>query len=176
MSYLLTQMFLYMLATFLLGLFIGWLIWRKSDTGTVVDTSERDAERNALIAERDGLRAQLRSTQRDLEVCESNLSSAVAAPVAVAASVAMEDAAPAESSKPQGIAGPRGGVADNLQDISGVGPKLEKLLHDLGFYHFDQIANWTDAEVAWVDQNLEGFFGRVTRDKWIEQARVLAAK
>jgi hypothetical protein len=55
------------------------------------------------------------------------------------------------------------------------GPKLEKLCNSLGFYHFDQIANWTADEVAWVDQNLEGFKGRVTRDNWVEQARLLAS-
>ena len=53
--------------------------------------------------------------------------------------------------------------------------KLEKVCNGLGFYHFDQVANWTADEVAWVDANLEGFKGRVTRDKWVEQARVLAA-
>ncbi|UXX83972.1 hypothetical protein [Roseovarius pelagicus] len=58
--------------------------------------------------------------------------------------------------------------------IKGVGPKLEALLNRLGFYHFDQISNWTAAEVAWVDQNLEGFKGRVSRDNWVEQARILS--
>ena len=38
-------------------------------------------------------------------------------------------------------------------------------------FHFDQIAAWTAAEVAWVDDNLEGFKGRVTRDEWVAQAR-----
>ena len=51
---------------------------------------------------------------------------------------------------------------------------MEKLLHSLGYYHFDQIAQWTTAEVAWVDNNLEGFKGRVTRDEWQPQAKVLA--
>ena len=41
----------------------------------------------------------------------------------------------------------RGG-ADDLKKIKGVGPKLEAMLHGMGFYHFDQIANWTAAEVA----------------------------
>ena len=58
--------------------------------------------------------------------------------------------------------------------IKGVGPKLETLLHSLGFYHFDQLANWSAAEIAWVDENLEGFKGRVTRDEWVQQARDLA--
>jgi len=48
------------------------------------------------------------------------------------------------------------------------------LLHSMGFYHFDQIANWTPDEVAWVDDNLQGFKGRVTRDNWVAQAKTLA--
>ena len=48
-------------------------------------------------------------------------------------------------------------------------------MHRLGCYHFDQIANWTPAELAWVDANLEGFHGRATRDDWIGQARILVA-
>lgn len=80
-----------------------------------------------------------------------------------------------EGSKPAGLDGPRGGTADNLKEIKGVGPKLESLLHSMGFYHFDQIANWTADEVAWVDANLEGFKGRVSRDNWIDQAKILAS-
>jgi len=76
--------------------------------------------------------------------------------------------------KPAGLSEARGGQADDLKLIKGVGPKLEKLLHSLGFFHFDQIANWTAEEIAWVDGNLAGFKGRVTRDDWIVQAKVLA--
>jgi NADH-quinone oxidoreductase subunit E len=76
--------------------------------------------------------------------------------------------------KPATLEAPREGKADDLKMIKGVGPKLEALLHELGFYHFDQIANWTEDEVSWVDQNLEGFKGRVSRDNWVEQANLLA--
>ena len=76
--------------------------------------------------------------------------------------------------RPQALDAPRGGKADDLKKIKGIGPKLEELCHSLGFYHFDQIAAWTEDEVAWVDQNLEGFKGRVTRDDWMSQAKVLA--
>ena len=41
-------------------------------------------------------------------------------------------------------------------------------------FHFDQIANWTAEEVAWVDENLEGFKGRVSRDDWVSQAQSLS--
>lgn len=68
---------------------------------------------------------------------------------------------------------PRGGQADELHLISGIGPKLEELLHGLGIFHFDQIANWTQAEIDWVDDYLQ-FSGRIERDNWIEQAKALA--
>jgi predicted flap endonuclease-1-like 5' DNA nuclease len=79
-----------------------------------------------------------------------------------------------EGTRPEALDGPRGGKADDLKQIKGVGPKMEKLCNSLGFYHFDQIASWTPDEVAWVDANLEGFKGRVTRDTWVDQAKVLA--
>lgn len=69
---------------------------------------------------------------------------------------------------------PRAGGADDLKRIKGVGPKMEKLCNKLGFWHFDQIAGWTRDEVAWVDANLERFKGRVTRDEWVSQAKLLA--
>jgi NADH-quinone oxidoreductase subunit E len=79
-----------------------------------------------------------------------------------------------QGTKPATLEAPRDGNADDLKMIKGVGPKLEALLHEFGFYHFDQIASWTEDEVSWVDQNLEGFKGRVSRDDWVEQAKLLA--
>lgn len=83
-------------------------------------------------------------------------------------------AEPGPGTRPQGLEAAREGGADDLKRIKGIGPKLEALLHQLGYYHFDQIAAWTEDEVAWVDQNLKGFKGRVSRDHWVEQAKVLA--
>ena len=80
-----------------------------------------------------------------------------------------------EGTRPAGLDAPRDGSADDLKQIKGIGPKLEKLCNSLGFWHFDQVAAWTADEVAWVDANLVGFKGRVTRDKWVEQASVLAS-
>ncbi|MHC0054039.1 NADH-quinone oxidoreductase subunit E [Actibacterium sp. D379-3] len=79
-----------------------------------------------------------------------------------------------EGTRPATLDAPREGGADDLKLIKGVGPKLELLLHSLGFYHFDQIGGWSAEEIAWVDQNLEGFKGRVSRDNWVDQARTLA--
>lgn len=103
------------------------------------------------------------------------VAAAVATPAQSAAvSVAETEMEPA-GTKPAALSAPRGGAADDLKQIKGVGPKLEELCHALGFYHFDQIAGWSAAEVAWVDENLKGFKGRVSRDNWVEQAKTLAA-
>jgi predicted flap endonuclease-1-like 5' DNA nuclease len=100
----------------------------------------------------------------------------VATPAPVAAAVAAPVmAAPAAAAKPASLTAARGGKADDLKIIKGIGPKLEDLCHKLGFYHFDQVAGWTDAEVAWVDDNLEGFKGRVTRDRWVPQAKAIVS-
>ncbi|WP_306154940.1 hypothetical protein [Roseovarius sp. MMSF_3281] len=80
-----------------------------------------------------------------------------------------------EGTRPEALSGPRDGQADDLKQIKGVGPKLEKLCNEKGFYHFDQIAGWGPDEVAWVDANLKGFKGRVSRDNWVEQAKILAS-
>lgn len=88
------------------------------------------------------------------------------------------EAAPAESaaeaSKPELYDGPGDRGADDLKKIKGVGPKLEQMLNGMGVWHYSQVASWGEAEVAWVDDNLEGFKGRVSRDDWVEQAKTLA--
>ncbi len=75
--------------------------------------------------------------------------------------------------QPETLSAPRAGGADDLKLIGGVGPKLEGMLNALGFWHFDQIAGWGEAEIAWVDSRLK-FKGRIARDNWVEQARILA--
>jgi NADH-quinone oxidoreductase subunit E len=69
---------------------------------------------------------------------------------------------------------PRGGKGDDLKLIWGVGPKLAKMLNDMGVWHFDQIASWGNSELAWVDERLEGFKGRAARDEWVKQSKKLA--
>jgi NADH-quinone oxidoreductase subunit E len=98
-----------------------------------------------------------------------------AAAVATPAATPVAKAPVTAAAKPKALKAARKGKADDLKLILGIGPKLELLCHKLGFFHFDQIADWTEAEIAWVDDNLEGFKGRVTRDKWVAQARILAA-
>ncbi|MEO1457743.1 MAG: NADH-quinone oxidoreductase subunit E [Pseudomonadota bacterium] len=100
---------------------------------------------------------------------------AEAAPAAEPEPVAAVEPAAVEQHKPELLTEARGGEADNLKEIKGVGPKMEAMLNSMGVFHFDQIASWDDEEVAWVDANLEGFKGRIVRDDWVAQAKTLAA-
>ncbi|TGQ17131.1 MULTISPECIES: NADH-ubiquinone dehydrogenase [unclassified Mesorhizobium] len=63
----------------------------------------------------------------------------------------------------------------DLKAISGIGPKLEKVLNGLGIWTYEQIAAWTSQEIAWVEDYLS-LAGRIGRDDWTAQAAALAAK
>ena len=71
---------------------------------------------------------------------------------------------------PQLLHAPVYGDPDDLKQISGVGPKLEKLLHKNGVYYFWQVASWSAEDVDFVDAQLEVFTGRIARDNWVAQA------
>jgi NADH-quinone oxidoreductase subunit E len=76
-----------------------------------------------------------------------------------------------DPNRPAGIEKPA--AVDDLKMISGVGPKIEGILHSLGIYTFAQIASWKQAEREWVDGYLN-FKGRIERDDWVKQADALA--
>jgi NADH-quinone oxidoreductase subunit E len=82
--------------------------------------------------------------------------------------------ADAVGARPPALEGPREGGPDDLQRIKGVGPVNEKRLHELGVYHFDQIAAWGRSEIRWVGTYLS-FPGRIDREQWVVQAAKLAA-
>ena len=65
------------------------------------------------------------------------------------------------------------GEPDDLKLIVGVGPVLERMLHNLGVTTFRQIARWTERDVAEFDAKLPEFPGRIQRDQWVTQARAL---
>ncbi len=67
------------------------------------------------------------------------------------------------------------GAADDLARIKGVGPKLVVLLGQLGITRFAQIAAWSEADIDRIDARLGSFAGRIRRDNWVEQCRLLAA-
>jgi predicted flap endonuclease-1-like 5' DNA nuclease len=68
----------------------------------------------------------------------------------------------------------RSGIPDDLKRIKGIGVVLEKKLNAIGVIGYEQIAAWTDADVQRVSEQLD-FKGRIERENWIEQARILAS-
>ena len=76
-----------------------------------------------------------------------------------------------DKNRPAGIERPA--TPDDLKLISGVGPKIEGILHELGIFTFAQVASWKKAEREWVDLYLN-FKGRIERDDWVKQAKALA--
>lgn len=97
------------------------------------------------------------------------------APAAATSAPAAKPAKPAKAEKktetPAKAASAEGG--DDLKQLSGVGPALEKKLHEGGITTFAQIAAWTEADIAEMDEKLN-FKGRIQREGWVEQAKKLA--
>lgn len=62
---------------------------------------------------------------------------------------------------------------DDLQQIKGIGPAIEKTLHEIGIFRFDQIAEMNEYDIDRIAQRLKGFRSRIYREDWIGQARTL---
>ncbi len=148
MDHLTLELILWLLLAFFIGCILGCL-FRKMFGGGSQAVATTGATANAMAEEK---------------------------PTVTAASEpeVMAAAATGTAKRPKGLAAARDGKADQLQRISGVGPKLDKTLNSLGYFHYDQIAKWSPNEVQWVDEHLR-FKGRIERDEWIPQAKLLAA-
>ena len=66
------------------------------------------------------------------------------------------------------------GEPDDLKKILGIGPVLEEKLNEMGIYHYSQIAEFSDTDVANINTHLN-FPGRIERDEWIPQAKELVS-
>lgn len=66
--------------------------------------------------------------------------------------------------------------ADDLKDIVGVGPFLERKLHSLGIYTFRQVSNFAKEDIDKVNEIIEFFPGRIERDNWVGQSKVFYEK
>lgn len=77
--------------------------------------------------------------------------------------------------RPLALDGPVENTPDDLTLIGGIGPRIQEVLNSLGIYHYDQIADWSPENIAWIDDHLN-FHGRVKREGWVEQAAVLVGE
>ncbi len=149
---------------------------KGTETPAAGAKSSRTGSAEATVADSTGSEDEGLSTAAKVAVAAGAVAASGAA---VAAGVAVKNAVdPSDTvgSKPANLlTEARGDKADDLKKISGVGPKLEALLHENGVFHFDQIIAWSADEVAFMDDKLS-FKGRIERDGWIDQAKQFAAE
>lgn len=89
------------------------------------------------------------------------------------AQVQESEPAPDISKRPGSLLdAPRGDRPDNLQGINGITPELEKVLNDVGVYHYDQIVGWSANDIHWINENLSAHKTTV-QDDWVKQAAEL---
>ena len=155
MIWLFGEIWAWILAGFLLGVWVGWWVWARTPPPVSVDP----AIVSHLRAELDSVTATLARTTSDL-TASNNARKALEGSLA-AAGVAVT---------PLFLDAPDG-TPDDLTLIKGVGPRLAELLHGIGIFHIRQIAGWSETDIAEVDGKLGAFKGRIVRDHWIEQAR-----
>ena len=149
---------------------ILWMGWQDTNSGNASDATTGAATTSTAAARSDAM-----ATAASPVAAKPAATKAAAKPAAAkpAAKAAAKPAAKA-AAKPDVLAKARAGGADNLKMIKGVGPVLEKALHTTGVFHFDQVGAWTKADAEWFDDNVKGANGRVIRDGWVKQAKILA--
>jgi len=76
------------------------------------------------------------------------------------------------SEVPELLNAPRDNQKDTLTQIKGIGPKVEKQLNATGIYHFEQIANWSEGNIQWLEEHTT-FAHRAKKDLWVNQAKSL---
>lgn len=164
-------------AVVLLALLVAWWLLSRASRGVrprerrpdVLDEGAPPAQRNQALIDAPPaaaiVPAGFAATGPDIMAGMGEVAAAAAAEEA-------REAAPPPAAQP--LAG-ASGAADDLRRIKGVGPKLVVILHGLGITRYDQIAAWTDEDVARVDAQLGSFAGRARRDNWVEQCQLLAA-
>lgn len=155
----------------LLGLallvFAAWLLMRLNRKATVIEDDTAPALARDVLDEG---AERARRNQALIDAAPAAVKPDPApTPVAEAAPVAEVVAVPAPAPEPAPT------TADDLARIKGVGPKLVALLGDMGVTTFVQIAAWSDADIERIDAKLGRFAGRITRDQWVDQAKMLAA-
>jgi predicted flap endonuclease-1-like 5' DNA nuclease len=141
-----------------------WLLLRANRKTTIIDEG---------IRARDVLDEGAERASRNQALIDAAPAVVKPVPTPVAAPVAAVTP-PAPAPAPALAPAPASAAADDLSRIKGVGPKLVALLGELGVTYYAQIAAWNEADVARIDDQLGRFAGRITRDQWIEQAKLLS--
>lgn len=170
------------LVAVLVGILL-WIGWYEDDvegidakvsdvTENVADVTTEVVETPAPVVE-DVADTVVEAAPEAVETVEDVVETPAAKPVAKAKAAAK--APVAKDGKPALLTSARDGVADDLKQLKGVGPKLESALNAGGIYHLDQIAGLRKKEVEWLNDTFD-LRGRIERDGWIAQAKALVKK
>ncbi len=155
------------LASQAFGMWMGALAGAAEASQHLFDTEKKAGPQPKLAVEGPAGRRALSSDEQ---------APATAGPIAAQA-FAVAEAVGSEAVVAGGVEAPRSApvndLADDLKAIAGVGPKLEQVLNGLGIRSYEQIAAWSEAEIAAIEETL-GLGGRIVRDGWIGQAVALA--
>ncbi len=147
----------------------------ETDTSDILDDGKGPANRNqALIDAPPAVEPKVAAPPA--AKATSQIPSPAPAPAPSPSAEPESTPAPAPAPEPETVtAADTDSTADDLSRIKGVGPKLKKMLHELGITSFAQIAAWTEADIDRIDSQLGRFEGRIRRDSWTDQAKLLAA-
>lgn len=146
-------------------------IGHSDDHGERITVSSR-ASKAQQVDDR-AARAKAKAAAAAAEPVEEKAAPVKASAAKPAAAKAPKPASPKTRAVANALAAPRGGVADKLVLIKGIGPVNEKKLNEHGIFHFDQIAAWKKADIEAVEAYL-AFDGRIAREDWVGQAKALA--
>lgn len=182
MFHLILHTALLILAAFVIGCILGCLLRRILTAGqksheTSVTSEARPTPAPAVDVPAPAAAEDVAPVEGPAEMPASAVATdadeAAARLAVLPADASNEEKADAMGERPQGLAAARGGAKDDLKRIRGIGRVNEGKLNDLGIFHFDQIAGWSASHAAWVNTFL-AFPGRIEREDWIAQAKILA--
>ena len=185
MTELLQENWMLVVAALVIGLLVAWWIFVASRRTKVeieaTDESEgKVAKRNQALIDAPPAAADKQDAAAAAAASAAspgptsaiaNADTTAAAPLGTDAETG--DGVPMREALQKVPAQPSGG--DDLKRIKGVGPKLVTILHEQGVTSFTQIADWSDADIDRIDAQLGRFQGRIRRDNWVEQAKLLQA-
>lgn len=165
MGYLFFQILVWILLAFGLGGIIGWLLrgfthtFQDDEKGEIGSIGRGDDHIMVSL-----LRSELSDTKKRLRELQ-------ATPTGVRQDSEKAKQEIADDWRPAALTAPKG-AADDLKKVRGIGPKIEQTLHELGIFHYYQIAGLNRENILWLNNHLH-FPGRIEREQWVEQTREL---
>ncbi len=155
----------------LIGFIIGYLLGKSSKKKNLKKTNIKKTE----VADTKT------PIEKEIETLVSDMSEEIKEEeVKIPSSPAIEDVTKAleeietneTSIKPTLLDAPKDNKKDELTQIKGIGPKVEEKLNIAGIYHFEQIANWNEENIRWLETHT-AFAQRAKKDLWVNQAKAL---